>query len=46
MEQHVCRDSDISAYAEVLSVFSYLLDMEQELEYLKPLQLQCIGQTE
>ena len=34
MEQHVCRDSDISAYAEVLSVFSSLLDMEQELEYL------------
>ena len=34
MEQHVCRDSDISAYAEVLNVFSSLLDMEQELEYL------------
>ena len=34
MEQHVCRDSDISAYSEVLSVFSPLLDMEQKLEYL------------
>ena len=32
--KHVCRDSDISAYAEVLNVFSSLLDMEQELEYL------------
>lgn len=32
MEQHVCRDLDRTAYAEVLTVFQDLLDMEQELE--------------
>lgn len=32
MEQHVCRDLDRTAYAEVLTVFQELLDMEQELE--------------
>ena len=32
MEQHVCRDLDRSAYAEVLTVFSGLLQMERELE--------------
>ena len=32
MEQHVCRDLDRSAYNEVLTVFSSLLAMEQELE--------------
>ena len=34
MEQHVCRDLDRSAYDEVLSVFSELLDMEKEIEQL------------
>ena len=34
MEQHVCKDTDISAYSEVLSVFSGLMDMEEELEKL------------
>ena len=34
MEQHVCRDLDRSAYAEVLTVFSTLLEEEQALEYL------------
>ncbi len=34
MEQHVCRDLDRSAYAEVLTVFSELLQEERELEYL------------
>ena len=32
MEQHVCRDLEKSAYSEVLSVFSPLLEMERELE--------------
>lgn len=32
MEQHVCRDLEKSAYSEVLSVFSPLLAIEQELE--------------
>ncbi len=32
MEQHVCRDLEKSAYAEVLTVFSDLLKMEQNLE--------------
>ena len=32
MEQHVCRDLDRSAYAEVLTVFSSLLQEERELE--------------
>ncbi|QEY34515.1 ABC-F type ribosomal protection protein [Caproiciproducens galactitolivorans] len=32
MEQHVCRDLDRSAYNEVLTVFSDLLQMEKELE--------------
>ena len=32
MEQHVCRDLERSAYSEVLTVFSGLLAMEQELE--------------
>ena len=32
MEQHVCRDLDRSAYAEVLTVFSGLLQMERNLE--------------
>ncbi len=32
MEQHVCRDLDRSAYNEVLTVFSHLLEMEKELE--------------
>lgn len=32
MEQHVCKNADISAYSEVLSVFSNLIEMEDELE--------------
>ncbi len=32
MEQHVCRDLEKSAYAEVLTVFSDLLEMERDLE--------------
>lgn len=32
MEQHVCRDLDKSAYNEVMTVFSDLLDMEKEIE--------------
>ena len=35
MEQHVCRDAQTSAYAEVLQVFSPLLDLEQKLEELQ-----------
>jgi ATP-binding cassette subfamily F protein 3 len=34
MEQHVCRDLDRTAYAEVLTVFSKLMDMEKELNEL------------
>lgn len=32
MEQHVCRNDEISAYSEVESVFSRLIQIEQELE--------------
>lgn len=32
MEQHVCRDLERSAYSEVLTVFSPLLQLEKELE--------------
>ncbi len=34
MEQHVCRNLDRSAYNEVLSVFSELLDIEKQIEAL------------
>ncbi|HCM24859.1 MAG TPA: ABC transporter ATP-binding protein [Ruminococcaceae bacterium] len=34
MEQHVCRDLDRTAYAEVLTVFSSLINMETELSEL------------
>lgn len=34
MEQHVCKDLDRTAYAEVLTVFSNLLNMEKELNEL------------
>ncbi|MCH3971898.1 MAG: ABC-F family ATP-binding cassette domain-containing protein [Oscillospiraceae bacterium] len=34
MEQHVCRDLDRTAYAEVLTVFSPLLKIENELNEL------------
>ncbi len=34
MEQHVCRDQQISAFAEVLTAFDYLTEMEERLEYL------------
>ena len=34
MEQHVCRDLDRTAYAEVLTVFSDLLQMESRLNEL------------
>ena len=37
MEQHVCRNLERSAYEEVLSVFSDLLEMEKELEGLNAL---------
>lgn len=40
MEQHVCRDLDRSAYNEVLTVFSELLQMEKELEEIN-LRLQA-----
>lgn len=39
MEQHVCRDLDRSAYNEVLTVFSDLLQLEKELDEIN-LQLQ------
>ncbi len=39
MEQHVCRDLERSAYSEVLTVFSGLLEMEKQLEGIN-LQLQ------
>ena len=42
MEQHVCRDRNISAFSEVLGVFSPLLQMEEELEYINQ-QLQSHG---
>lgn len=42
MEQHVCRDQDISAFSEVLGVFAPLLQMEEELEYINQ-QLQSHG---
>lgn len=32
MEQHVCRNLNISAYSEVLSVFDDVIKMERELE--------------
>ena len=32
MEQHVCRDLDRSAYAEVLTVFDNLLQLEKKME--------------
>lgn len=34
MEQHVCRNQNETAYNEVLSVFSELMDMENSLELL------------
>ncbi len=34
MEQHVCRDMQISAYAEVLTAFDRLIKMEEQLEYI------------
>ncbi len=34
MEQHVCRNLERSAYDEVLSVFSHLSDIENELDAL------------
>ena len=40
MEQHVCRDLERSAYSEVLTVFSELLEMEKELDTIS-LQLQA-----
>ncbi|MDD5952831.1 MAG: ABC-F family ATP-binding cassette domain-containing protein [Oscillospiraceae bacterium] len=35
MEQHVCRDQQISAFAEVLTTFSPLMDMEERLECIQ-----------
>ena len=37
MEQHVCRNLDFSAYDEVMTVFSDLIEMEKELEGLNSL---------
>lgn len=34
MEQHVCRDMHISAFAEVLTAFDYLTEIEAQLEYI------------
>ncbi len=34
MEQHVCRDPEITAYDEVVSVFAHLAAMEERLEQL------------
>ena len=34
MEQHVCRNPDISAYEEAVSVFAPLAKMEQQLEQI------------
>ena len=34
MEQHVCRNLERSAYDEVMTVFSELIEMERELEFL------------
>ena len=34
MEQHVCRNLERSAYDEVMTVFSELVEMESELEFL------------
>ncbi len=34
MEQHVCRDFEKTAFEEVMTVFSHLLEMERELEDL------------
>lgn len=34
MEQHVCKDLHRTAFQEVMTVFSHLTDMEQELEAL------------
>ncbi len=34
MEQHVCRNPEISAYDEVLTVFSELMDNEKEIELI------------
>ena len=34
MEQHVCRNNNETAYEEVLTVFSHLAEMENELELL------------
>ena len=34
MEQHVCRNPDISAYEEAVSVFAPLAKMEEQLEQI------------
>ncbi len=34
MEQHVCRNLERSAYDEVMTVFSELIEMERELDFL------------
>ena len=35
MEQHVCRDQELSAFAEVLTAFSHLTELEAQLEYIE-----------
>lgn len=42
MEQHVCRNLEISVYDEVLTVFRPLIEMERELEKLQ-IRLQHIS---
>ena len=42
MEQHVCRDPHITAYAEVLTAFSRLTELEQQLEIIH-LRLRAAG---
>ena len=37
LQQHACKDSNRSAYSEVLSVFSELIELEKELEKLNSL---------
>lgn len=42
MEQHVCRNLDISVYDEVLTVFRPLIEAERELEKLQ-IRLQAVN---
>ena len=46
MEQHVCRDLERTAFDEVMTVFSHLLEMERELEALNDRLAQHPPETE